>query len=98
MLTHNADDRMLLEKVRPPTWRNPQPSGKYDLVVIGAGPAGLLAAHKAGMHGAKVALIERDLLGGECLNTGCIPSKTIIRTSRAVQGNAQCRKLWRPST
>jgi pyruvate/2-oxoglutarate dehydrogenase complex dihydrolipoamide dehydrogenase (E3) component len=72
----------MLQDLHPSNWRNPIPSGKYDLVVIGAGPAGLLAAHKAATHGAKVALIERDLLGGECLNTGCIPSKTIIRTSR----------------
>jgi len=54
----------------------------YDFVIIGAGPAGLLAAHRAVSRGATVALIERNLLGGECLNTGCIPSKTIIRTSR----------------
>src|SRR6202522_2922010 len=57
-------------------------AGIYDLVVIGAGPAGLLTAIRAAARGAKVALIERDLLGGECLNTGCIPSKAIIRTSR----------------
>jgi pyruvate/2-oxoglutarate dehydrogenase complex dihydrolipoamide dehydrogenase (E3) component len=81
-LPPDYDDRVLLENVRPPAWRNPRPSGKYSLVIIGAGPAGLVAAHKAAAYGAKVALIERDLLGGECLNTGCIPSKTIIRTSR----------------
>src|ERR1700726_3326715 len=81
-LPPDYDARMLLENVHPSTWRNPQPSGKYDLVVVGAGPAGLLAAHKAATQGAKVALIERDLLGGGCLNVGCIPSKTIIRTSR----------------
>src|ERR1700726_812283 len=81
-LPPDYDARMLLENVHPSTWRNPQPSGKYDLVVVGAGPAGVLAAHKAATQGAKVALIERDLLGGECLNTGCIPSKTIIHTSR----------------
>ncbi|MGA7622109.1 MAG: mercuric reductase [Candidatus Acidiferrales bacterium] len=75
-------DRMLLGNVHPPTWRNPQPLEKYSLVIIGAGPAGLLAAHKAAAQGAKVALVERDRLGGECLNTGCIPSKTIIRTAR----------------
>lgn len=76
------NDRALLANVHPATWRNPQPSGKYDLAVIGAGPAGLLAAHKAVTQGAKVALVERDRLGGECLNTGCIPSKAIIRTAR----------------
>jgi pyruvate/2-oxoglutarate dehydrogenase complex dihydrolipoamide dehydrogenase (E3) component len=75
-------NRELAENVHPLSWRNPTPAAKYNLVVVGAGPAGLLAAYEAAKLGAKVALIERDQLGGECLNTGCIPSKTIIRTSR----------------
>jgi pyruvate/2-oxoglutarate dehydrogenase complex dihydrolipoamide dehydrogenase (E3) component len=54
----------------------------YDLLIVGAGPAGLIAAQIAAGRGAKVALIERSLLGGTCLHKGCIPSKTIIRTSR----------------
>src|SRR4051812_38557956 len=54
----------------------------YPFIVVGAGPAGLAAAHQAAKSGSKVALIERNLLGGICLNTGCIPSKTLIRTSR----------------
>jgi pyruvate/2-oxoglutarate dehydrogenase complex dihydrolipoamide dehydrogenase (E3) component len=65
-----------------PSWRNPEPRGRYHLVIIGAGPAGLVAAQTASRWGAKVALIERNLLGGTCLNNGCIPSKAIIRTSR----------------
>jgi pyruvate/2-oxoglutarate dehydrogenase complex dihydrolipoamide dehydrogenase (E3) component len=71
-----------MENVRPAAWRNPKPAGRYDLVVIGGGPAGLVAASAATSMGAKVALIERALLGGGCLNVGCIPSKAIIRTSR----------------
>ena len=59
-----------------------RPRDPYHLVVIGAGPAGLAAARGAAALGARVALVERDLLGGECLNYGCIPSKTLIRTSR----------------
>ena len=51
-------------------------------MVVGAGTAGLVAAHAAAALGAKVALIERHLLGGDCLNIGCVPSKAIIRTSR----------------
>ena len=65
-----------------PLWRNPDPRGPYHLLIIGAGPAGLIAARAAVRGGAKVALIERNLLGGSCLNNGCIPSKAIIRTSR----------------
>jgi pyruvate/2-oxoglutarate dehydrogenase complex dihydrolipoamide dehydrogenase (E3) component len=65
-----------------PLLPNPDPRNPYHLVVVGAGPAGLNAAQVAVREGAKVALVERDLLGGTCLNQGCIPSKTIIRTSR----------------
>jgi pyruvate/2-oxoglutarate dehydrogenase complex dihydrolipoamide dehydrogenase (E3) component len=74
--------RALVADVHPPAWRNPNPADKYNLVIIGAGPAGLVAARAAAALGAKVALIERSLIGGDCLNTGCVPSKAIIRTSR----------------
>ena len=75
-------ERERLANVHPPEWRNPRPSGRYTLVVVGAGSAGLVAAHGAAALGAKVAIIERALLGGDCLNVGCVPSKTLIRTSR----------------
>lgn len=75
--------RALTDNVRPPAWCNPTPEGKYNLVVIGAGPAGITAAREAAILGAKVALIERDLIGGDRLNVGCVPSKALIRTSRA---------------
>jgi len=75
-------ERERRENVHPDGWRNPVPAARYSLVVIGAGTAGLVAAHAAAALGAKVALIERHLLGGDCLNVGCVPSKTIIRTSR----------------
>ena len=68
--------------LRPDIWSNPKPAQQYDLVILGAGPVGLTAANEAAQLGAKVALIERNFLGGSCLNTGCVPSKTIIRTSR----------------
>jgi pyruvate/2-oxoglutarate dehydrogenase complex dihydrolipoamide dehydrogenase (E3) component len=61
---------------------HPKLADRYDLVVIGAGSAGLRAAITATALGAKVALVERHLLGGTCLNTGCGPSKALIRTSR----------------
>jgi len=57
-------------------------TGRYHLLIVGAGPAGLIAAQAAVRRGARVALIERALLGGTCLNVGCIPSKALIRTSR----------------
>lgn len=75
-------DRELLDNVRPPGWRNPRPRDPYHLLVIGAGPAGLAAARGAAARGARVALIERDLIGGNCLNFGCLPSKPLIRTAR----------------
>lgn len=74
--------RALVDNVHPPGWQNPTPTAEYNLVVIGAGPAGLVAARTAAVLGAKVALIERGLIGGDCLNVGCVPSKAIIRTSR----------------
>jgi pyruvate/2-oxoglutarate dehydrogenase complex dihydrolipoamide dehydrogenase (E3) component len=79
----DASRRELLASARPSGWRNPRTAGRYDLVVLGAGPAGLAAADSAVEAGAKVALIERHLLGGVSLLTGSVPSKAIIRTSRA---------------
>lgn len=55
---------------------------KYDLVVIGGGSAGLVVAGGAAQLGARVALVEKKALGGECLYTGCVPSKTFIRSAR----------------
>ena len=74
----------LVDNVHPPNWQNPSPDGRYNLVVIGAGTAGLVAAGGAGAMGARVALVERHLMGGDCLNVGCVPSKAIIRSGRAV--------------
>ncbi len=73
----------LFANVRPSAYRNPKPATKYNLVVIGAGPAGLVAAAGASSLGAKVALIEKDVMGGDCLFAGCVPSKALIRCARA---------------
>ena len=73
----------LTRNVHPPNWRNPKPEGSYNLVVIGAGTAGLVCAAGAAGLGAKTALVERHLMGGDCLNVGCVPSKALIRSSRA---------------
>src|SRR2546422_285233 len=73
----------LVRHVHPPDWVNPVPASRYNLVVIGAGTAGLVTAAGAAGLGAKVALIERHLMGGDCLNVGCVPSKALIPASRA---------------
>ncbi|ESY68306.1 mercuric reductase [Mesorhizobium sp. M0051] len=78
----DRNDIELIRGAHPPLWKNPEPNGPYNLLVIGAGPAGLTAASEAANLGAKVALIERGLIGGTCINVGCIPSKAIIRTAR----------------
>lgn len=76
-------NRELLAQTHPPAWVNPEPAGRYHLVVIGGGTAGLVSAAGAAGLGARVALIERRLLGGDCLNYGCVPSKGIIRAARS---------------
>jgi pyruvate/2-oxoglutarate dehydrogenase complex dihydrolipoamide dehydrogenase (E3) component len=79
----DAHESERLANLHPTMWKNPKPSDRYHLVIVGAGPAGLAAAEMAAALGAKVALIERHLLGGDRLISGSvIPSKTIIRTSR----------------
>ncbi len=80
----DVHNRILVANVHPPEWINPQPAGRYNLVVIGAGTAGLVSAAVAAGLGAKVALIERELMGGDCLNVGCVPSKALIRSARAL--------------
>ncbi|MBA3707631.1 MAG: mercuric reductase [Planctomycetes bacterium] len=75
-------DVALAANVRPPGWTNPKPASNYHLVIIGAGPAGLVAAAGAAALGARVALVERNLLGGDCLNVGCVPSKALLRSAR----------------
>jgi pyruvate/2-oxoglutarate dehydrogenase complex dihydrolipoamide dehydrogenase (E3) component len=75
-------NQTLRANVHPEDYQNPVPSSRYNLVVIGAGTAGLVAASVAAGLGAKVALVERSLMGGDCLNTGCVPSKGLISSAR----------------
>jgi pyruvate/2-oxoglutarate dehydrogenase complex dihydrolipoamide dehydrogenase (E3) component len=79
----DAHNQALVANVHPADWVNPEPAPRYNLVVIGAGTAGLIAAAGAAGLGAKVALIEKHLMGGDCLNVGCVPSKALIRAARA---------------
>jgi pyruvate/2-oxoglutarate dehydrogenase complex dihydrolipoamide dehydrogenase (E3) component len=78
------NDQRLIDQVCPEGWRNPEPAPLYDLVVIGGGTAGLVSAAGAAALGARVAIVERHRLGGDCLNTGCVPSKALLRAARAV--------------
>ncbi|QDT38691.1 mercuric reductase [Stratiformator vulcanicus] len=80
LIDHNL---RLQANVRPETWENPTPQGRYNMVVIGAGTAGLVTAAGAAGLGAKVALIEKSLLGGDCLNVGCVPSKALLSAAHA---------------
>ena len=83
VLPEDAHNQALVANVHPADWPNPEPRNRYNLVVIGAGTAGLVCAAGAAGLGARVALIEQHLLGGDCLNTGCVPSKALIRAARA---------------
>ena len=82
LLPDDAFNRKLAANVHPPGWRNPTPDGRYNLVVVGAGTAGLVTAAVAAGLGARVALVERHLMGGDCLNVGCVPSKGVLRAAR----------------
>ncbi|MHB2025956.1 MAG: mercuric reductase [Elusimicrobiota bacterium] len=92
VLPDDEHNRVLASNAHPQDWNNPDPAAKYNLVVIGGGTAGLVTAAGAAGLGAKVALVEKHLLGGDCLNVGCVPSKALIRASRTaadVRGAAE---------
>jgi pyruvate/2-oxoglutarate dehydrogenase complex dihydrolipoamide dehydrogenase (E3) component len=83
VLPWDLHNRQLVSQVHPTDWKNPTPAARYNLVVIGAGTAGLVCAAGAAGLGARVALVERHLMGGDCLNVGCVPSKALIGAARA---------------
>lgn len=64
----------------------------YDLIVIGGGPAGYLAAERAGHAGLNTLLIEKRFIGGVCLNEGCIPSKALLYSAKIYDGAAHGEK------
>ena len=80
---NDQHNQRLLAEVHPPGWTNPVPKARYHLAVLGAGTGGLVSAAGAAGLGAKVALVERELMGGDCLNVGCVPSKALIAAARA---------------
>jgi len=87
-------NRKLISHVHPTDWVNPEPADRYHMVVIGGGTAGLVSAAGAAGLGAKVAMVERRMLGGDCLNYGCVPSKAIIRAARAWQEARDAREKF----
>jgi pyruvate/2-oxoglutarate dehydrogenase complex dihydrolipoamide dehydrogenase (E3) component len=87
-------NRQLVANVHPPDWTDPEPQPRYHLVVIGAGTAGLVSAAIAAGLGARVALVERHLMGGDCLNVGCVPSKGMIGAARAWQAAADASRAF----
>lgn len=96
VLPDDQYNKKLVSNVHPGDWENPEPAERYHLIVIGAGTGGLVSAVGSASLGAKVALIERNLLGGDCLNVGCVPSKSIIRSSRVVTEISDARGFGIP--
>ncbi|HYP31699.1 MAG TPA: FAD-dependent oxidoreductase, partial [Burkholderiaceae bacterium] len=93
VLPDDEDNQRLLGQVHPPGRENPRPAGRYNLVAVGGGTAGLVSAAGAAGLGARVALIERHLLGGDCLNVGCVPSKALIGAARAAASARRAGEL-----
>ena len=76
---HNS---RLLDNVHPKSWVDPTPKKKYNLVAIGGGAGGLITSGGAAALGGTSALIESHLLGGDCLNVGCVPSKALLSCAK----------------
>ena len=88
IIKQSVSDKKWKDYIFPDDYKNPEPKEKYHLVVIGAGPAGLVTAIGAAGLGAKVALIEAKAMGGDCLNVGCVPSKALLAASKKVKTGA----------
>jgi len=97
LLPHDEHNRTLAQHVHPPDWKNPEPAPRYNLVAVGAGAAGLVSAAMAAGLGARAAIVERALMGGDCLNFGCVPSKAVIRAARSVEEARRARAYGAPA-
>ncbi len=75
----DAPNRQTIAQGHPSDWQSLHPKDVYELVVIGGGPAGLSASLVAASAGHTVAMVERNLTGGTCVNFGCTPSKSLLR-------------------
>lgn len=80
----DEQNRLLVARTHPADWRNPTAPTIYNMVAIGGGTAGIITALAAAGLGGKSALVEKHLLGGDCLNFGCVPSKALIASAHAV--------------
>src|SRR5205823_4541383 len=85
VLPDDAHNRTLVENAHPPAWKSPTPQGRYHLVVLGGGTAGLVPAIGAARTGARVALVEKHLVGGDCLNFGCVASKGVLSAAHVAE-------------
>ena len=88
--THN---QRLVDNVHPAGWETPVPASSYHLVVLGAGTAGLAAAVEAAALGAKVAVVEKHLIGGHRLHSGSVPSAAIQRAAGACRETRRAGEL-----
>ncbi|MDE0357408.1 MAG: mercuric reductase [Gammaproteobacteria bacterium] len=98
ILPDDVHNRELVSHVHPSDWRNPEPRDRYHLVVVGAGTGGLVSAAIGAGLGAKVAMVERHLMGGDCLNFGCVPSKAVISSARRVHAASAASANGRPKS
>jgi pyruvate/2-oxoglutarate dehydrogenase complex dihydrolipoamide dehydrogenase (E3) component len=98
LLQNNEHDDRLQNLVSPRDWQSPQPQRLYDLVVIGGGTAGLVSAAIAAGLGAKTALVESDLMGGDCLNYGCVPSKALLAVSHRLRYLREAAEYGMPAS
>ena len=69
------------------------PDSSYDCIVIGSGPGGYVAAIRAAQLGMKTAVIEKDTVGGRCLNYACIPAKAVLRVADVLLGDRRGRRV-----
>jgi len=93
LLAKKALDAIKARKVYA-KWRHLRPARyDYNMVVIGAGSAGLVSAYIAAATRAKVALVEKHRMGGDCLNTGCVPSKALLRSARLLSHVARSQEF-----
>lgn len=93
VLPLDEHNELLVRHAHPPDWTNPAPSQRYNLVAVGGGTAGIISALAVAGLGGRAALVERHLLGGDCLNYGCVPSKAVLRAARAAYDAGQAESL-----